>query len=237
MYARDIDFYKHNEICTGRCMSRNYGPSKYEVKIENLRQANADSNGECPVLEPTQNGIDEPAYNILREVSNGSLPGNLKNGQLMGQVVFPGQEQLETFLPQPPMRRSLMQASAIKQEVLSDDDSEHSEQKFSLLAGSALDTVPLPSGVGSTEICCSANGHHKAVSAGGSRHRRKLATPQRVVAEHAPKATSQIKKNGTVNTEQESKIMQLVAEFPDTDSLFEGMHFILIYSLGGCYIM
>ncbi|ELU08988.1 hypothetical protein CAPTEDRAFT_228077 [Capitella teleta] len=37
MEIGDLEFSRHNEICTGRCASRNIGTSKYDLKIEQLK--------------------------------------------------------------------------------------------------------------------------------------------------------------------------------------------------------
>ena len=56
-----LEFYDHANRCTGRCVSRNSGMSKYDVKIEALTRPDSDISM-----------LSEPAYTILRRMQDDS---------------------------------------------------------------------------------------------------------------------------------------------------------------------
>ena len=58
-----LQFYDHANSCTGRCVSRNSGMSKYDVKIEALTRADSD------LVIST---LTDTAYTILRTMRDDS---------------------------------------------------------------------------------------------------------------------------------------------------------------------
>ena len=94
MDAGDLEFSRHDEICTGRCASRNLGGSKYDAKIECLKTGADYNNAPGPTGKSrrknhhaNQSGSDlaslrtllsgpaltEPGYSVLRE-AQGECP-------------------------------------------------------------------------------------------------------------------------------------------------------------------
>jgi hypothetical protein len=112
MECGDLEFSRHNEICTGRCASRNIGTSKYDVKIEQLKnnqeldnaniskykasrrkkripQSLSQSSGDLASLRTLLNGplLSDPGFTALREAQGEDASPSTPN--FRNQPVFP----------------------------------------------------------------------------------------------------------------------------------------------------
>jgi len=70
MDSGELQFYDHDNNCTGRCISRNSGTSKYDIKIEYLTRLSSES--DLPSFIPFAPTLSEHAYTILREMQGDS---------------------------------------------------------------------------------------------------------------------------------------------------------------------
>jgi hypothetical protein len=183
-----------------------------------------DSTGDWPMFVPIQKSLEEPAFNILKELCGASPQCPGKACPNTGQVVFPEQELAETsssgisqgFI-------HVITPDHIKQEDCSDDVHYKDPDTYDLapinLSCTSDNLLEETSDTSATETL-------------DFSHRRKTAKPQRLLSNGASKSGqySQRKNGAMKETKQESKIMQLVEEFPDTDTLFEGLYTTKIHT-------
>ena len=78
MDTGELEFFAHDAQCTGRCVSRNSGSSKYDAKIEQLNRSMLSAttfDNDLPTFAPAlANTLNEHAYTVLRHAQGLSPP-------------------------------------------------------------------------------------------------------------------------------------------------------------------
>lgn len=105
MDSGELQFYDHDNNCTGRCISRNSGTSKYDIKIEHLTRPTSES--DLPGCIPFVPTLSEHAYTILREIQGDSPRSS---------------ESSDHSSHQPSSTTRPVEGATIKSEPLSDSD-------------------------------------------------------------------------------------------------------------------
>ncbi len=234
----ELDFYRHSEICTGRCASRNGGLSKYDMKIESLKAANESASWDlAPTFVPLVTDLNESAFTILREVQ-GESPDNSYTdqspgasdsttvtryrGKGLGQIVFPSPVPVDCEEFEDPEKgrpsshasaEEIEWAASMSKELAIDEEA----AKFSDI-GTDKDPNYLPPGKNSryklkhllSKKSSKSGSGDMAVSVTG------IATPYLINGKES-KRTDNPRTNSEV-----LKVVKMVADFPDTENLLEG---------------